>query len=246
MSEVIVQEEWRAVPGFDGWYDVSSLGRVRSWKKRNGRNDAAERLTTPRMLATGKSSKGYSSVTLHRNGRDIPFSVHRLVLTAFVGPRPRGNQCRHMDRCKANNALTNLRWGTGVENCDDKRRHGTSPDCQRNPAAKLTNQAVLEIRALLRSGVRVKTIAGRYGVTPEAIYLMRQGKTWKTLTEPRNHVEIIPVTPGNSAGNGGFVPASLAVDSQSASISKHLHHAPLAQLDRAAVFGTATECESAT
>lgn len=68
---------------------------------------------------------GYQQVSLFRDGSRRSFTVHHLVLTAFIGDRPDGMLCRHIDGNPANNVLDNLRWGTPSENMRDKRRHGT-------------------------------------------------------------------------------------------------------------------------
>lgn len=104
-------ECWLPVPGFEDQYQVSDLGRVRSL-----------RWATPRVLRPGPSNYGHLSVVL---GRGNTRMVHALVLLAFVGARPSGAECRHLDGNPANNRLDNLRWGTRTENILDAVRHGT-------------------------------------------------------------------------------------------------------------------------
>lgn len=67
---------------------------------------------------------GYPRVTLY-NGRHQNFCVHTLVMLAFVGPRPKGMHCRHLDGNPTNNSLSNLEYGTVTENQLDRARHGT-------------------------------------------------------------------------------------------------------------------------
>lgn len=106
-------EEWRPVPGFPG-YEVSDEGRVASYLRRN-------RL----VLALMVKSNGYVSVNLARSRRRVTCTVHSLVAEAFIGPRPPGQEVRHLDGDPHNNRVSNLRWGTRSQNELDKVRHGT-------------------------------------------------------------------------------------------------------------------------
>lgn len=111
-------EEWRPVPGFDG-YEVSNLGRVRSWKP--WRKVPAPRILRP---VVKRHKGGYAQYGLmDPNGRLRFFWGHRLVLETFVGPRPSGLQTRHLDGDPLNNSLSNLAYGTAQENAQDKVTH---------------------------------------------------------------------------------------------------------------------------
>lgn len=96
-------EVWRAVPGYEGLYEVSDFGRIRN-------------LRTGRILANTPTKKGYCSVALFFDGTRTRHYVHRIVLVAFVGPCPVGMETNHKDRAKANNRLSNLEYITGSEN----------------------------------------------------------------------------------------------------------------------------------
>lgn len=103
-------EQWLAVPGYEG-YLVSDDGRV--WARDLGR-----------CLIPHASPKGYSLVTLSRQGERRKVRVHRLVLAAFIGPCPPGHVACHGDGNPANNHLSNLRYGTYTDNALDTVRHG--------------------------------------------------------------------------------------------------------------------------
>lgn len=107
-------ERWLPVPDFEGLYDVSDRGRVRS--ARSGR-----------IRRTHFSRKGREHLDLHRAGQRHDVQVHSLVLLAFVGPRPDGMEGCHNDGDPTHNALENLRWDTRRENNIDSIRHGTHP-----------------------------------------------------------------------------------------------------------------------
>lgn len=121
-------EEWRPIAGSNGRYDVSDLGRVRSWIIPNSPRLLAE----PRILAARPQSDGYAVVQLFINGTMRSRLVHNLVLEAFVGPRP-GSILEwdgaHDDDDPTNNHLTNLKWATRKQNMADRKRHGrTRPE----------------------------------------------------------------------------------------------------------------------
>jgi hypothetical protein len=139
-------ESWRPVVGFEGSYEVSNWGRVRSlWVDK-------ARVRRPRrcplvLTAHVNPETLYHSVTLVRGkGQHVTKNAHSLVLEAFVGPRPDGHVGGHRDGNGSNNRLSNLAWITYVENESDKRRHGRSPVGERNPFAKLTVDLVRAMR----------------------------------------------------------------------------------------------------
>src|SRR6266567_1689868 len=95
VTELIIPEEWRPVVGFEGQYEVSNYGRVKSLPRMVCRRSLSPNLLVcERMLKAGVVSRyGHLGVSLCKNGEQVPKSVHGLVLTAFVGPRPDGMQC---------------------------------------------------------------------------------------------------------------------------------------------------------
>lgn len=116
-------EQWRPVVGYEGLYEVSDHGRVRSLDRitRTGNGD---RLYRSRFLE-GYISLGYRRVALTRGGKSVHYLVHRLVLEAFVGPCPDGMEGCHNNGDRADARLSNLRWDTRLANIRDKFEHGT-------------------------------------------------------------------------------------------------------------------------
>ncbi len=167
------EERWLPIPGFPG-YEVSDLGRVRSWKT----NSKCGRLRDAPVLRTLRPTpKGYRCLNLRQNGKTYPRLVHRLVLEAFVGPRPDGMECRHLDGSRTNNVVANLEWATHQTNIDDTERHGTRARGDRgNTRSKLTVAQVLEIRAAPEG---YRRLAKLYGVSRGTIQHIRQGRKWK-------------------------------------------------------------------
>lgn len=122
-----MEEEWRDVPNYEGLYQVSNLGRVKSF---------ARKYCIERILKTINSSKGYLIVNLCKNKKHKQFLVHRLVAEAFI-PNPENKPCiDHIDTNKENNKITNLRWVTNKENNNNltlKKYSRASKDKWQNP-----------------------------------------------------------------------------------------------------------------
>lgn len=114
-------ERWLPVPNYEGIYEVSSLGRIRSLD----RIDSLGRALYGRVLKQRADRDGYLQIHAGGSPRRV-LRVHRLVLLAFVGPPPAdATEALHGDGNPSNNRLTNLRWGTSSENKIDSVLHGT-------------------------------------------------------------------------------------------------------------------------
>ena len=105
------QEIWKDIAGFDGLYKVSNLGRVKSLNyKRSGK----EGILSPKNVG-----KGYSKVSLWKNGKENQLLVHRLAAQAFLLNPDNKPEVDHIDKNKCNNNISNLRWVTSKENKDN-------------------------------------------------------------------------------------------------------------------------------
>lgn len=128
-----MNEIWKDIPGYEGLYQVSDLGRVLSMPRTTG---VARRLS-PRILSPKTDRGGYLAVLLYRRpGRPKTRTVHSLVAEAFIGPRPPGCHVLHGDDDPANCRLANLRYGTPSENERDKVDHGRHPTGSRDRCSK--------------------------------------------------------------------------------------------------------------
>ena len=120
------QEQWEAIPGWEGAYEVSDHGRVRSLDRVVVRSDGSLMTVAGSVLAQqSKPRTEHRWVALSRQSKPSRRDVHQLVLEAFVGPRPDGAVARHLDDKRENNHLANLAWGTQSENGFDSVRNGT-------------------------------------------------------------------------------------------------------------------------
>lgn len=120
----MTDEQWRPVVSYEGSYEVSDHGRVRSVDRRLTYRDGRQRLAVGQPIRTWCSSKGYIRVRLHRDGAKQSYNMHQLVLAAFVGPCPPGMEGCHNNGDKSDYTVGNLRWDTRSENAFDRVRHG--------------------------------------------------------------------------------------------------------------------------
>ena len=132
-------EEWRDIPGWEDYYQVSDHGRVRSLDRDVARTDGRSSRIKGRILRPGVSKSGrdrYPRVGFSRGGQLHMQKVHLLVAEAFLGERPPGMVCRHLNDNQSDNRVSNLAWGTASENQMDSvknvRHHNTKKDfCKR-------------------------------------------------------------------------------------------------------------------
>lgn len=174
MHESETGEEWRALPGYEGLYSVSNLGRLFS----HGRPELP-RWSVGRLLNPSLHPEGYRTLALCKNGvKSRTRRVCQLVMEAFVGPRPSDKEVLHGNGDHADDRLWNLRYGTHAENMADAVRHGTAVRGERSYTAKLTAEKVLAARADSRS---VREIAAEHGVDWKTMSSAIRGRLWKHL-----------------------------------------------------------------
>ncbi|WP_083885199.1 NUMOD4 motif-containing HNH endonuclease [Nocardia thailandica] len=119
-------ETWLPVVGYEGQYEVSDAGRVRSLDRLVRCRGGALRTSRGQILAPiGINALGHVSVHLASRGKSTATLVHRIVAIAFLGGPFEGMEVCHNDGDPRNNAVSNLRWDSHSENQRDRRRHGT-------------------------------------------------------------------------------------------------------------------------
>jgi hypothetical protein len=183
-------EVWRPVVGYEGLYEVSSLGRVRSLDRRNPR---VVKGTNCFVLRRGKILSGshggrdlpYHAVVLCRDGLKRTVYAHILVAQAFIGPRPTGMMVLHGVNGIEDNSAANLRYGTARENMEDRKRDGTYLKGSDVPGSKLTDSLVVECRKRFRDGgITLTDLACEFGLSRPALSAAVRGRTWKHVAEP--------------------------------------------------------------
>jgi hypothetical protein len=170
-------EEWRDVAGYEGRYQVSSLGRVKSLDRVVRTKDG--RLFSLRgiVLRDSPGTHGYPMLDLSKNGQRKRIGVHIIVARAFIGPTPPGQEVRHQDGDRLNRRADNLEYGTRSQNQLDRNRHGTDNRGERNGNARVTIAQVKEIRSLCGS-IPQHEIARLYGISQQTISGIATRKRW--------------------------------------------------------------------
>ena len=181
-----MQEVWKPVVGYEGLYEVSDAGRVRSlgraYKMRNSRKPEVimDCVRKGRILKPGVTEGGYCQVMLYASdGTKRQPLVHRLVLEAFVGPCPDGMECHHDNRQPQDNRLCNLEWLTHDDNMRLDRRNPGATQGEGSHNAKLTEDGVRRLRAAKAAGDPISPIARELGISKVAACNAANGKTWK-------------------------------------------------------------------
>ena len=119
------KEYWKPVVGYEGLYEVSNWGRVKSLK-----------FGKEKILKPQKDKDGYLCVTLYKNNNQCQFKVHRLVAEAFIDNSDNLPCVNHKDECKTNNIVSNLEW------CD--RKYNVNYGSRNKRAAEKLSKIVLQ------------------------------------------------------------------------------------------------------
>lgn len=159
-------EQWRPVVGYEGLYEVSNLGRVKSFSYK------------ARVLKQNLDPRGRPVIFLSLDCKKGTRRIHTLVAEAFIGSRPDGAVVCHKDGNTLNCSVSNLYYGTMKQNMADRERHGNTAKGVKNGRTPLTDNDVRQIKRLRRAGATLQSIADAFGVTHQSIWQIVFGKTW--------------------------------------------------------------------
>lgn len=178
----IMKEIWKDIEGYEGYYQVSSLGRVKSLT----RKDSLNRTRKGKVLKPfDDNNKGYLLVDLVKFGKSKTVKVHRLVANAFI-PNPLNKpQVNHDDGDKKNNNAKNLEWATREENIQHSFNTGlVDRKGEKNSQSKLTEKDIRYIRENYQARHEVfgaKGLAEKFGVEKSRIYKIVKMENWKSV-----------------------------------------------------------------
>lgn len=114
-------EIWKSIKGFEGRYEISSLGRVRSLSRLKVGKSNCSFITEEKILSLSFNKDGYKKCSLHKDGRRFTYQIHRLVAEAFIPNINNLPQVNHKDWDRTNNRVENLEWCTYKYNLENKR-----------------------------------------------------------------------------------------------------------------------------
>ena len=170
-----MEEIWKPIPGYEGRYEVSNHGRVRSFVTGTGSKGAVHYLKQD-----ASHPRGYRRVTLSMNRKTEKIQVHRLVAALFIGPPPTPeHQVDHDDFNTGNNRWDNLKWVTSQENHEhslDRHPRGTT-----HGQCRLSEGDVREIRTLYANGQTQTAIAEQFGISQGHCQRIVKNKSWTHL-----------------------------------------------------------------
>ncbi|MFC0225657.1 NUMOD4 motif-containing HNH endonuclease [Serratia aquatilis] len=176
----MTDEIWTQARGWEGSYEVSNMGRVRSIA-RKGRKGSGRTYGGKIIKQTFHKSSGYLVVSLSKDNKARQVLLHRLVLSSFKGDAPEGMECCHENGDRCDPRLKNLRWDTRKNNLADKKKHGTWQGGENNTWHKLNAAQVIAIRA---SNKPHKYWMEKFNVSYGCIAAVIEGRSWKHVEVP--------------------------------------------------------------
>ncbi len=182
----MIEEQWKDIPDFEGYYQVSDLGRVRCVDRTVIYKDGRVCYFKSKIMKQGINKKGYRNIYLSKDCVKTTRTVHSLVMLAFVGARPNPKiQINHIDCDKTNNCLTNLEYCTQSHN----QLHAfanklISRKGERGSQAKFKNSDIYEICLERMNGKSIELIAIERNVSSSAIQRILSNISYKEAVRP--------------------------------------------------------------
>lgn len=168
-------EEWRAIADYEGRYEVSDLGRVRSLQY------CGKLRVPPLILRPQKCNSGYLVVSLHKDGVQKGKMIHTLVAAAFVGKRPSGFTINHLSGVKTANHASNIEYCSYSDNQRHAFRLGLIYHHGVRSRHVLDDDKIREIDSYLRQGVLNRDIAAFMGVDASCISRVKTRARWSHI-----------------------------------------------------------------
>lgn len=169
-----MNELWKDIPGYEGYYEASNLGRIKSKARLVKHYQGGKLIVKERMLKPNLAGP-YVSVLLSKEGKRVTFLVHRIIAALFVPNPDNKPKVNHKDFNPRNNAADNLEWTTQQENISHSVNAGRNVKGITHGCHKLTELQVKEIRSYDRS---YKWLANIYAVSYGNIKRIRSRKIW--------------------------------------------------------------------
>lgn len=175
-------EIWKDINEYEGLYQISNTGRVKSLERMAKIRWDGKYRTIPEKIKTPNCRSGYLRVGLSKDGKNKIYSVHRLVAEAFI-PNPHNKPyINHKNGVKIDNRVSNLEWCTHSEN----KKHSFATGLENNigenhPRSKFTDEDIRTIKTRLSIGEMGRYIAKDYGVAETTISMIKVGKLWSHI-----------------------------------------------------------------
>ena len=181
-GSVLMAEEWRDITGYEGLYQVSNFGRVRSLDRVVPYSGGVERKLKGTMLKACVDGKGYRVVRPHKDGKGKTFKVSILVAAAFIGPRPEKADVCHGPQGQQDDSVTNLRYDTHSNNALDRYRDGTMKIKPVRCSNGEEYRSIAEASQATEIGsAEIAKVCGGYVSPSGARYLTAGGFSWEFI-----------------------------------------------------------------
>lgn len=178
MSLEVAEEVWRDIPEYEGYYQVSSKGRVRSVDRKIPCGKGVRKQIGKLLIPKKHKKSGRLQVGLSKFSKTRWFNIHKLVALTFIGPCPKGMEICHGPGGHLDNSVENLRYGTREENSDER---WDKPD-DVVLFKKLSKNDVLEIVRLNGLGISYDQISKKFDVTSKYVGEILRGVYWSRVT----------------------------------------------------------------
>lgn len=171
-TDILSDEKWKPIPGFEEKYEISNKGRIRSIDRSVLLKKGILQFRKGKIIKLNSNTKGYLFSNLYCKGKHKPAYPHRLVAESFINNPNRLPEVNHIDGNKQNNTVNNLEWVTREENIHHFIKLGLRKD-------KLTMQQANEIKAKYSSKLYSQNeLAKEYGVSQSHISSIVTGRRW--------------------------------------------------------------------
>lgn len=172
IKNIVKNEIWKDIIGYEGYYQISNLGNIKRFRKYKSN------ILKPRI-----NKRGYVQITLCKNSCTKTFRLHRLIAESFIDNPQKKLQVNHINGIRHDNRLENLEWVTQNENMKHAFNNKLAIPLigEHQPNSKLKEKEVLEIKQRLLFKESIISIANTYNVSKSTIGSIKSKRTWKYL-----------------------------------------------------------------
>ena len=179
-----MNEIWKDIKGYEGYYQISNCGRVKSLERTAIAKCNSIRRVPEKILSICNDKDGYNIITLTKNSKKKTFKIHRLISQYFIRNPKNKPEVNHKDGNKQNNNINNLEWATESENTTHAHKIGLIDEKgEKNPNSKLSKNQVIQIKKELKTpywGIGV-SLAKKFNVSVGMIKDINVNRTWKHI-----------------------------------------------------------------
>lgn len=180
------RETWRSVPDYEGIYEISNLGRIKSLDRSCTDKRGRKYFLYGKLMKQKTTSFNYQTISLSKTSKSKDFFIHKLVALAFIPNPENKKEVNHINGIKSDNTVFNLEWCTRSEN----NRHAIDTGllvAQRGVDrynSKLTEEQVIRIKKAYKKNPKLhqKKLAEEMGICRKALNSIVKGHTWKHIT----------------------------------------------------------------